>query len=68
LPLNDKENYARMSECRDIITNFRTSGQVEYHLKQKLLKLISDSLYSTGHRVEFPMVRAVRLPYLTTEH
>lgn len=68
LPLNDKENYARMSECRDIITNFRTSGQVEYHLKQKLLKLISESLYSTGHRVEFPMVRAVRLPYLTTEH
>ncbi len=68
MPLNDKENYTRMSECRDIVTNFRPAGQVEYHLKQRLLKLISESLYSTGHRVDFPMVRAVRFPYLSTEH
>jgi hypothetical protein len=68
LPLNDRENYTRMSECRDIVTNFRPVGQTEYNLKQKLLKLVSESLYSTGHRVDFPMVRAVRLPYLSTEH
>ena len=68
IPLNDRENYSRMSECRDIVTNFRTAGQVESHLKQKLLKLVSESLYSTGNRVEFPMVRAIRLPYQNTEH
>lgn len=61
IPLNDKENYSRMSECRDVITNFRATGQLEFHLKQKLLKLISDNLYSTGHRVDFHMVRPIRL-------
>ena len=68
MPLNDKENYTRMGECRDIVTNFRPAGQIEYNLKQKLLKLISESLYSTGHRVDFPLVRPIRLPYLSTEH
>ena len=68
MPLNDKENYPRMGECRDIVTNFRPTGQAEYNLKQKLLKLISDSLYSTGHRVDFNRIRPVRLPYLSTEH
>jgi len=67
-PLNDKENYSRMSECRDIVTNFRTTGQVEYNLKQKLLKVISDSLYSTGHRVDFHLVRPIRVSQLSTEH
>jgi len=68
IPLSDKENYTRMSECRDIVTNFRPSGQLDYNLKQKMQKLISENLYSTGHRVDFPMVRAIRLPYLSTEH
>ena len=68
IPLDDKENYSRMSECRDIITNFRATGQIEFLLKQKILKLISDNLYSTGHRVDFHMVRPIRLSYLNTEH
>ena len=68
IPLNDKENYNRMSECRDIVTNFRPQGQLDYNLKQKIQKLISENLYSTGHRVDFPLVRTIRLPYLSTEH
>ncbi len=68
IPLSDKENYSRMSECRDIVTNFRPNGQIEYHLKQRLLKLISDNLYSTGHRVDYPLVRPIRVPSLSTEH
>jgi hypothetical protein len=52
LPLSDREVYKKLSECRDIVTNFRPAGQVEYHLKQRLLKLISDTLYSTGQLVE----------------
>lgn len=68
IPLSDKENYSRMGECRDIVTNFRPAGQLDYSLKQKMQKLISDNLYSTGHRVDFQMVRAIRLPYLSTEH
>lgn len=53
-PLNEGENYPRLGECRDIVTNFRAIGQLEYNLKQKLLKLLSDQLYSTRHRVELP--------------
>ncbi|GEM_PF-1418566 len=68
IPLNDKENYNRMSECRDIVTNFRPQGQLDYNLKQKIQKLISENLYSTGHRVDFPLGRTIRLPYLSTEH
>ena len=52
IPLGDRELYAKLGECRDIVTNFRPTGQVEYNLKQRLLKVISDNLYSTSHRVE----------------
>jgi hypothetical protein len=53
IPLSDREIYAKLGECRDIVTNFRPTAQVEYSLKQRLLKVISDHLYSTSHRVEF---------------
>lgn len=53
-PLNEKESYLRLGECRDIITNLRAIGSLEYNLKQRLLKLLSDHLYSTRHRVEPP--------------
>ncbi|MBI4405114.1 MAG: hypothetical protein HY537_13210 [Deltaproteobacteria bacterium] len=57
--MTDKETITRLGECRDIMTNFRPTGQVEYNLKQRLLKVISDHLYSTSHRVE---VRDFRPP------
>lgn len=52
IPLTDREIYAKLGECRDIVTNFRPNGQIEYHLKQRMLKVISDNLYSTSHKVE----------------
>ena len=52
VPLNDRDVYRKLGECRDVVTNFRPQGQVEYHLKQRLLKMISEQLYSTGHRVD----------------
>lgn len=50
-PLEDKETYGRLSECRDIVTNFRPTGQMEFHLKQKLLKVLSDYLYSSPRKL-----------------
>jgi len=61
LTLSDREMYARLGECRDIVTNFRPSGQQEFHLKQRLLKLISENLYSTSHRVDFSPPRSSRV-------
>jgi hypothetical protein len=52
IPLTDREIYAKLGECRDIVTNFRPNGQIEYNLKQRMLKVISDNLYSTSHKVE----------------
>ncbi len=57
--LTEKEGYVRLSECRDIVTNFRPISRQEYHLKQRLLKLLSDTLYSSSHRFEIP-ARPVR--------
>lgn len=51
MPLNDRDVFQKLSECRDIVTNFRASGQHEYQLKQRLLKVISEALYSTGRKV-----------------
>lgn len=61
LPLSDREVYHRISECRDIVTNFRPVAPSEYELKQRLLKVISDYLYSTNYRVEIPPVRSARV-------
>lgn len=57
IPLSDREVYAKLGECRDIVTNFRPSAQIEYNLKQRLLKVISEHLYSTSHRVEMNLAR-----------
>ncbi len=51
-PLNDKETYRKLGECRDIVTNFRPSVSADYALKQRMLKIISETLYSTSRRVE----------------
>ena len=56
-PLSDRETYAKLGECRDIVTNFRPSGQVEYNLKQRLLRVINENLYSTGDKVEMSRIR-----------
>lgn len=64
-PLEEKENYGRLSECRDIVTNFRPTGQTEFHLKQRLLKFISDRLYASPRRVAPappPLTRQTTLP------
>ncbi|MBY0370039.1 hypothetical protein K2X33_05090 [bacterium] len=52
LPLTDSEVYRKLGECRDIVTNFRPSVPAEYTLKQKMLKTLSEHLYSTSRRVE----------------
>ena len=67
IPLGDREVYAKLSECRDIVTNFRPTGQTEYNLKQKLLKVISDSLYSTSNRVEMSNLRPKSQPPASAE-
>lgn len=59
IPLGDREIYTKLSECRDIVTNIRPTAQNEYSLKQRLLRAISESLYSTSHRVEM-QTRPVR--------
>lgn len=56
-PLTDREVYTKLGECRDIVTNFRPNGQIEYNLKQRLLKVISDYLYSTSYKVEMAQPR-----------
>ena len=59
--LSDRDVYRKLSECRDVVTNFRPGGQMEYHLKQRLLKSISESLYSTSRRVDTAPVRLTRI-------
>lgn len=68
LPLNERDSYLKLSECRDIATNMRPASQVEYDLKQKLLRAISDSLYSTSHRVEMHVAKPVRTSSLSLEN
>jgi hypothetical protein len=58
--LTDREIFVKLGECRDIVTNFRPNGQIEYNVKQRLLKIISDYLYSTSPKVEFSQVRPTR--------
>lgn len=60
VPLSDRETYAKLGECRDVVTNFRPTGQLEYNLKQRLLKVISEHLYSTSRKVE--MIHPPRTP------
>lgn len=60
IPLGDREIYAKLGECRDIVTNFRPVEPEEYQLKQRLLKVISETLYSTSHRVEMGLNRPIR--------
>jgi hypothetical protein len=48
--LEGAEVYTKVSECRDIITNFRPTAHFDFGLKQKLLKLLSDYLYSSHYR------------------
>jgi len=47
-PIPEKELFERMGECRDVVTNFRPVAQWDYTLKQRLLRALSDKLYSTG--------------------
>lgn len=68
IPLTDREMYSKLGECRDIITNFRPCGQGEYILKQKLLKAVSETLYSTGKRVEFTVPRPPKVVTLPVEN
>ena len=67
IPLSDRDIYVKLSECRDIVTNFRPNGQMEYNLKQRLLKVISDHLYSTGNRVELSPSRPPKIVTLPAE-
>lgn len=60
LPLTDRDTYAKLGECRDVVTNFRPNGQLEYNLKQRLLKVISEHLYSTSRKVEMAQPRPSR--------
>ncbi|MBI1861676.1 MAG: hypothetical protein HYR96_12235 [Deltaproteobacteria bacterium] len=53
----DRETYLKLGECRDIVTNFRPTTQADYSLKTRLLKTISDHLYSTTHKVEWTPIR-----------
>jgi hypothetical protein len=57
----DRNTYEQIGECRDILTNFRPVSQSQYHLKQRMLRAISDYLYSTSHRVDWGPLRVVRL-------
>lgn len=66
-PLTDREIYAKLGECRDIVTNFRPNGQVEYNLKQRLLKVISDCLYSTSYKVDLSPPRPPRITSMPLE-
>ena len=66
-PLTDREIYAKLGECRDIVTNFRPNGQVEYNLKQRLLKVISDCLYSTSYKVDLSPPRPPRITSMPME-
>lgn len=61
-PLPDGEAYSRLSECRDILTNFRPVEPQDYNLKQRLLKALNESLYSTSRRVEMSPRTPSRAP------
>lgn len=58
--LDDKEVYMKLGECRDIVTNFRPTAHLEYNLKQRLLRVLSDYLYSTSRKVEMTQMSSVR--------
>lgn len=60
LPLTDSEVYRKLGECRDIVTNFRPTVPAEYALKQRMLKTLSEHLYSTSRRVEMLPSKAAR--------
>lgn len=66
--LTDRDLYANLGPCRDIVTNFRPIGQMEYALKQRLLKQISDTLYSASHRVDMLPPRPARVVTLPVEN
>jgi hypothetical protein len=51
LPLNDRDTVLRLSECRDVLTNFRPADGEQGALKMRLLKGISESLYSASNRM-----------------
>jgi hypothetical protein len=63
-PLSDSEVYRKLGECRDVVTNFRPSIPADYALKQRMLKIISETLYSTSRRVEMlpPRPNAAQAP------
>lgn len=65
--LTDREIYAKLGECRDIVTNFRPSGPEECALKQRLLKLVSDALYSTSNRVNMWVPRTPKTTPIPNE-
>lgn len=50
-PLSEKDMSFRLSECRDVITNFRPAGTREYAVKQRLMRLFNSYLYSHGRRI-----------------
>lgn len=60
IPLSDGEIYQKLGECRDIVTNFRPTAHLEYNLKQRLLKVISEYLYSTSRKVELAKMTNAR--------
>ena len=60
IALDDKEIYDRLGECRDIVTNFRPTVHLEYNLKQRLLRVISEYLYSTSRKVEMAKMTTAR--------
>ena len=66
-PTADRDTFSKLGECRDVVTNFRPTGQVEYNLKQRLLKVLSDYLYSTGRRVEFTPRQAPRTVVMSVD-
>jgi hypothetical protein len=69
IALTDRETFLKLGECRDIVTNFRPNGQIEYNVKQRLLKIVSDYLYSTSPKVEFSQVRPTRtVTHMLTEN
>ena len=48
----DRDFYLKLGESRDIVTNFRPLTRADYSVKQGLLKVLSDNLYSSSHRME----------------
>lgn len=58
VPMTDAELYTRLSECRDILTNFRPVDPDDFALKQRLLKSLSEALYSTSRRAELSSKRS----------